>query len=175
MNTNDSQPAEARQGDLDDLPGTYTFDDGHAGSYDHEATVSVGDDATVTVTCACGEWERTAFGDAAVLAEWEAHVYTATGRGETAASRPGWREDGRVDIDAVRAGTPYLEDMPAIYESLCDEVERLRAALDEVADDRDDERAVTGRHMRAMRSALANAEAAGFIDAFGDVTEGGVR
>lgn len=78
---NDSQPAEARQGDLDDLPGTYTIDDGDAGSYDHEATVSVGDDATVTVTCSCGKWELAgAFGDTAVLAEWEAHVYQATGR-----------------------------------------------------------------------------------------------
>jgi hypothetical protein len=228
MNTNDSQPAEARQGDLDDLPGTYTFDDGHAGSYDHEATVSVGDDATVTVTCACGEWERTAFGDAAVLAEWEAHVYQATGRSQAtgrpvqiayliedghwtddavaalrergaevypnrseirdlrtvdaivsapsfmdrvqvmvsntpryvrpvwehataadyaeailkavrdlqadnpAKARPGWCEDGRVDVAAVRAGTPDLADAPAILESLCDEVAELRSAFSKV-------------------------------------------
>lgn len=32
----------------------------------------------------------------------------------------------RVDVDAVRAGTPDLADAPAILESLCDEVERLR-------------------------------------------------
>ena len=41
-------------------------------------------------------------------------------------ARQGWREDGRVDIDAVRAGTPDLADAAGIYESLCDEVEELR-------------------------------------------------
>jgi hypothetical protein len=91
MNTNETtDTAETRQGDLDDLPGTYTIDDGHAGSYDHEATVSVGGEATVTVTCSCGEWEQTGGarfgdeGDTAVLAAWEAHVYEATGRGAAA-------------------------------------------------------------------------------------------
>lgn len=85
----DARSAEVQQGDLDDLPGTYTLDDGHPGSYDHEAEVSVQADATVTVTCTCGEWERTGavrFGDeadTAVLAEWEAHVYQATGRSDT--------------------------------------------------------------------------------------------
>jgi hypothetical protein len=127
INQKPTDTTEARQGDLDDLPGTYTLDDGHAGSYDHEATVSVGDGATVTVTCSCGEWTQTGEarfgdeGDTAVLAAWEVHVYKATGRG--------WREDGRVDIDAVRAGTPDLADAPAIYESLCDEVEQLRAIV----------------------------------------------
>lgn len=66
---------------------TYTIDDGHPGSYDHEAVVSVQSDATVTVACTCGDWTRTGQarfgddGDTVVLAEWEAHVYRATGRG----------------------------------------------------------------------------------------------
>lgn len=47
--------------------------------------------------------------------------------------RPGWREDGTVDIDAVRAGTPDLADAPAILESLCDEVEELRRRIHELA------------------------------------------
>jgi hypothetical protein len=88
MKQKTTETAEAQQGDLDDLPGTYTIDDGHAGSYDHEATVSVGDDAVVTVTCSCGDWAQTGAprfgdeGDTAVLAAWEAHVYKATGRGK---------------------------------------------------------------------------------------------
>jgi len=86
MNTNDSQPAEAPQGDLDDLGGTYTLDDGHPGSYSHEAVVRVQSDSSVNVACSCGEWERVGEvrfgdeGDTAVLAAWEAHVYQATGR-----------------------------------------------------------------------------------------------
>lgn len=140
MNTNTTDTAEARQGDLDDLPGTYTLDDGHAGSYDHEATVSVGGDTTVTVTCSCGEWAQAGEarfgdeGDTAVLAAWEAHVYKETGRGlvETDQFRQGWREDGRVDIDAVRAGTPDIRDRNAIEAALCDEVEELRAAFAKV-------------------------------------------
>ena len=40
--------------------------------------------------------------------------------------RQGWREDGRVDIDAVRAGTHDVSDSAAVFESLCDEVEPLR-------------------------------------------------
>jgi hypothetical protein len=44
-------------------------------------------------------------------------------------ARQGFREDGRVDVDAVRAGTPDLSDAPALYESLCDEVEALRATV----------------------------------------------
>lgn len=52
-------------------------------------------------------------------------------RGISLDERSSWHdEDGRVDIDAVRAGTPDLADAPAIYESLCDEVEQLRAAHD---------------------------------------------
>jgi hypothetical protein len=46
-----------------------------------------------------------------------------------AEARQGWREDGRVDIDAVRAGTPDLADAAGILESLCDEVEALRVAV----------------------------------------------
>jgi hypothetical protein len=46
--------------------------------------------------------------------------------------RTGWREDGRVDIDAVRAGTPDLADAPAVFESLCDEVEELRSVVAKV-------------------------------------------
>jgi len=89
MEQNDNRSQEVQQGDLDDLPGTYTLDDGHPGSYDHEAVVSVGTDATVTVKCTCGAWEQTGEvrfgdeGDTAVLAEWEAHVYKATGRRAT--------------------------------------------------------------------------------------------
>ena len=45
---------------------------------------------------------------------------------ETAVQRQGWREDGRVDIDAVRAGAHDINDAPAVFESLCDEVEQLR-------------------------------------------------
>lgn len=86
MEQNDNRSHEVGQGDLDDLPGTYTLDDGHPGSYDHEATVSVESDATVTVKCTCGEWKQTGEvrfgddGDTAVLAAWETHVYEATGR-----------------------------------------------------------------------------------------------
>jgi hypothetical protein len=129
MNQNDNRSQEVGQGDLDDLPGTYTIDDGHPGSYDHESVVSVGADASVTVACACGEWTRTGTarfgdeGDTAVLAEWENHVRTATGR-------PGWLKDGTVDIDAVRAGAHDVNDSAAVFESLCDEVEELRAAAD---------------------------------------------
>lgn len=86
MNTEKTtDTAEARQGDLDDLPGTYTLDDGHAGSYDHEATVSV-EGAAVTVACTCGGWDQTGEarfnddGDTTVLAAWKVHVYKATGR-----------------------------------------------------------------------------------------------
>lgn len=51
-------------------------------------------------------------------------------RGISLDERSSWHdEDGRVDIDAVRAGTPDLADAPAIYESLCDEVEELRATV----------------------------------------------
>lgn len=44
-------------------------------------------------------------------------------------TRLGWRKDGTVDIDAVRAGTPDLNDVAEIYETLCDEVEQLRATV----------------------------------------------
>jgi hypothetical protein len=47
---------------------------------------------------------------------------------EQEAPASGWREDGRVDIDAVRAGTHDVNDSAAVLESLCDEVEELRAA-----------------------------------------------
>lgn len=87
MNTNDIQPDEARQGDLDDRPGTtYALDDGRPGSGNHEAVVRVQSDATVHVACSCGDWERVGEalfgreGDTAVLAAWEEHVYQATGR-----------------------------------------------------------------------------------------------
>jgi hypothetical protein len=46
--------------------------------------------------------------------------------------RTGWREDGRVDIDAVRAGTHDVNDSPAVFESLCDEVEELREIVRQV-------------------------------------------
>jgi hypothetical protein len=55
---------------------------------------------------------------------------------ETAEVRQGWREDGRVDIDAVRAGTPDLADAAGILESLCDEVEALRAQAAPVEDEK---------------------------------------
>lgn len=86
MNTKPTETTEVRQGDLDDAAGTYTIDDGHPGSYNHEAVVSVGEGAIVTVTCTCGEWKQTGEvrfgddGDTAVLAAWEAHVHEATGR-----------------------------------------------------------------------------------------------
>ncbi|KPC76926.1 hypothetical protein ADL26_04360 [Thermoactinomyces vulgaris] len=47
-------------------------------------------------------------------------------------ARQGWREDGRVDIDAVRAGTHDVNDSPAVLESLCDEVEQLRSAISKI-------------------------------------------
>ena len=84
MEQNDNRSQEVQQGDLDDLPGAYTLDDGHPGSYEHEAVVSVGTDATVTAACACSGWTGTARfgdeGDTAVLVQWENHVLEATGR-----------------------------------------------------------------------------------------------
>ena len=49
-------------------------------------------------------------------------------------ARQGWREDGRVDVDAVRAGTHDVNDAPAVFESLCDEVEQLRGQAATAAD-----------------------------------------
>ena len=49
--------------------------------------------------------------------------------------RQGWREDGRVDIDVVRAGTHDVNDSAAVFESLCDEVEQLRAEREPKEDD----------------------------------------
>jgi hypothetical protein len=54
----------------------------------------------------------------------------------------GWREDGRVDIDAVRTGAHDVNDTPAVFESLCDEVEQLRAEVENCSADRDLMRAV---------------------------------
>jgi hypothetical protein len=61
-------------------------------------------------------------------------VNTETNTTQEAATRQGWHDDGRVDIDAVRAGTPDLGDAPAILESLCDEVERLRKTIAKLGD-----------------------------------------
>lgn len=83
--TKTTETPQTGQGDLDDLPGTYTLDDGHTGSYDHEAAVSVGD-STVTVACSCGQWTQTGDasvdeeGDTVLLPVWKRHVYKATGR-----------------------------------------------------------------------------------------------
>lgn len=55
--------------------------------------------------------------------------HTETTETPQAGPRRGWREDGTVDIDAVRAGTHDVNDVPAVFESLCDEVEELRAAV----------------------------------------------
>lgn len=113
MNTKKAtEAAELWQGDLDDLAGTYTIDDGHAGSYDHEATVSVGDGAAVTVTCSCGQWEQTGearFGDdggPAVLAAWKAHVYKATGRGPVEGLPTDHQADTSRRGEIVRAKHP---------------------------------------------------------------------
>lgn len=107
MNQNDNRPTEVLQGDLDDLPGTYTLDDGNPGSYDHEAVVSVASGATVTVTCTCGEWEQDGDvrfddkGDTAVMAAWKAHVYESTGR---KAPEPGLCESPVAVTMAVMSG-----------------------------------------------------------------------
>jgi len=107
MEQNDNRSQEVRQGDLDDLPGTYTLDDGHPSSYDHEAVVSVASDATVVVKCTCGEWEQTGEvrfgnqGDTAVLAAWESHVYESTGR---KALEPGLCESPVAVTMAVMSG-----------------------------------------------------------------------
>lgn len=45
--------------------------------------------------------------------------------------RRGWREDGTVDIDAVRAGTHDVNDSAAVFDSLCDEVEEARAEVEQ--------------------------------------------
>jgi DNA-binding transcriptional MerR regulator len=82
-------------------------------------------------------------------------------------------EDGRVNLKVARSGRYDVAQRDAVMAALLDEVEHLRSALAQIADDRDAEREVTGRQARAMRTALANAEAAGFVDAFGEV-EGGV-
>lgn len=43
--------------------------------------------------------------------------------------------DERVDIDAVRSGAVDLADMPSVLESLCDEVEALRAEVASLHED----------------------------------------
>jgi len=68
---------------LDDWGGLHSLDDGHPGSYDHEAVAATDGDA-VTLTCQCGAWTGyapCAEGDAeGLLAEWRDHVHAATGR-----------------------------------------------------------------------------------------------
>jgi hypothetical protein len=61
----------------------------------------------------------------------------------------------RTDIDGFRAGTYDAADRDAVMTALCDEVERQRAALKEVADGRDEARAVFQRHMAAANSEIA--------------------
>ena len=71
-----------------------------------------------------------------------------------------------VDIDAVRSmihdgplvdetDDEYTDRVEAAAKRLCDEVQRLRAALDEVADGRDEARAVFQRHMAAADGEIA--------------------
>lgn len=69
---------------LDDWGGLHTLDDGHDGSYDHEALAGRGD-GTVTLTCQCGAWSGSAPAEGddepeALFGGWKVHVYEATGR-----------------------------------------------------------------------------------------------
>lgn len=108
---------------LDDWEGCYTVDDGHPGSYAHEA-VATTDSATVTLTCQCGGWsESVPVGDdepTGLFDAWKAHVHAA--RAEAG------------PVDAIRAGAPV--DGSTVT-ALCDEVEQLRAEAERLQGERD--------------------------------------
>jgi hypothetical protein len=53
-------------------------------------------------------------------------------RADNPKPRTGWREDGRVDISAVRAGAHDVNDSAAVLASLCDEVAELRSAISKI-------------------------------------------
>lgn len=113
---------------LDDWGGLHTLDDGHPGSYDHEALATT-DSVTVTLTCQCGEWSGSASADtdeepADLFGAWEAHVYRATGR---------WKDtdNDRAEVEqpAERDALPSLPAAgPESVAVLLGTIERLRTA-----------------------------------------------
>lgn len=115
---------QALPGQPDDGGGTYTLDNGHPGSYDHEATPHYDYGLmVVTLSCECGKWSAAAAIDPdedtddepnALLAKWEAHVYAAT---------------GQTPPDTTPAATAEAE--------LAEENKALRAELDEATDEAD--------------------------------------
>ncbi|WP_100448835.1 hypothetical protein [Glycomyces xiaoerkulensis] len=128
---------------LDDWGGLHSLDDGHDGSYVHEA-VAGRDGGAVTLTCQCGAWSGSAPVDGVeepedLFGRWEAHVYEATGRREAPAVAAGGVDDApdegadhlRVEVERLGAERDRLADVvdDAVMANaeLAAEVERLAA------------------------------------------------
>lgn len=109
---------------LDEWIGLYGIDDAYPGSYAHEAIAATEGDA-LTLTCQCGTWKGYAPSsdvDAeALLTEWRAHVYEATGR-TTPAEAP--------DTEALTVELERLRETHAKLRALYDH--NVAALLDQL-------------------------------------------
>jgi hypothetical protein len=121
---------------LDDWGGVHTLDDGHSGSYAHEA-VATTDSVTVTLTCQCGDWSGSAPADtdqapADLFGQWELHVYQSTGRDQ--AAEVSESVDERCPCGAVvKDGNPWCSYQHYLEYDLVVEAEELRGERDRLA------------------------------------------